>query len=71
MRSSSANALRLTTLAVGALVMITPFLYMLSTIVGELLCFVGLFATLPFGLYVHGHYLGRHVAWLDAQEGVG
>lgn len=31
MRLTAANALRLTTLAVGALVMITPFLYMVST----------------------------------------
>lgn len=31
MKPNAANALRVTTLAVGALVMITPFLYMLST----------------------------------------
>ena len=30
-RFSPAEALRLTTLAVGAMVMITPFLYMVST----------------------------------------
>lgn len=31
MRANAANALRVTTLAVGAAVMVTPFLYMLST----------------------------------------
>lgn len=47
---------------------ITVVLYFVSTIVGELMCLVGLFFTMPLGLYIQGHYLGRYVAWLDAAE---
>ena len=43
-------------------------LYMGSAIVGELMCLVGLFATMPFALYMQGHFLGRYCAWLDAEN---
>ncbi len=44
-------------------------LYMLSTLVGYLLCLIGIFATIPAAIYVQGHYLGRYCAWLDAVDG--
>jgi hypothetical protein len=46
-------------------------LYFVSTLVGEMLCLVGMFFTMPIGLYVEGHYLGRYAAWLDSVDATG
>jgi hypothetical protein len=49
-------------------VLIAFVLYFIATFVGELMCFVGLFFTMPLGLYIESIYLGRYCAWLDSLE---
>jgi hypothetical protein len=50
-----------------------PFDYFLFLVIGFVLymgsAIVGLFATMPFALYLEGLYLGRYTAWLDAEGG--
>jgi hypothetical protein len=41
-------------------------LYIGASLLGEIMCFVGLFFTVPLALYVEGVFLGRYCAWLDA-----
>ena len=40
----------------------------IGNLAGELLCFVGLFATIPWSLYTDGHFIGRTWAWNDSLD---